>query len=169
MFPVFQPGTYLGFTWSSDSSIGLAEFEAVITDDRLDFRMATGTSIHTDGMDAVHIKELSRQEIAEHFNDGTDVQTIRGVKLGESGVVMLLLAEPDEAAKQAIVNEGGLPGDINRIVVLGLPNDYGFDHSMLALPEQVAAGTHERNITNLEANFGKGVFPRLALDGKPTK
>jgi hypothetical protein len=167
----FVNGVYKGFTWSDDAPQVVCEMDVILDDLLLTLRIATGTRILMPvSVRRSEIRDLRREEIAAHYNEGADIEGIVGIELGEGGIHLLLLREPTDEEVNADLEPGEEPilaSDVNRILVLGLPGEEAFGHSMLFTPEQVHAGTFDRAVALTEQQLGKGTIPRIANNGKP--
>ncbi len=147
-------GTYLGYSPTDESAVGVGEIEIVIGDETMSMRFATGLMIETDSLPRADVRGLSSEEIAAHYENGVDTKDIRGLKIGEEGADLLFLPDdPDDKGP--------------RLIVLGLSGGEIFGPSLLFSPSQVAAGLFDEAVRETENQAGRtGVIPRLANDGR---
>ncbi len=150
-------GTYLGFSPTDESGVGVGELEVIISDDNVNFRFATGLEVHSDEAPR-EFRELTPDELAELFNPGADVTGARAYMLGDDGPIFLFLADSPE-----------LPAETLSILILRLVSaeiDSIFGPTHMFSPKQVEAGYFEAAVAEIEDLQGDpGVIPRLARNG----
>ncbi len=150
-------GTYLGFTPTDESGVGLGEVEVVISDDSVSFRIATGLEVHSDEVPR-ELRPLTPDELAELFNPGADITGTTGYMLGDDGPIFLFLADLPE-----------VPAEASKVLILRFVNDEIdgiFGPTRMFTPKQVEAGYFEAAVVEIETVQGDpGVIPRLARNG----
>jgi hypothetical protein len=148
-------GKYLGISPTEESPCAYGEAEFTLNDETFSLRRATVQRIVTimEGPRSDLI-ELMAGEISVHFRDGADIRGISGLRYGESGVILLLF--PD------------VPGyeDTCRMLILGLPGAVAFGPSRFFTPDQIAAGSFDRFVANVDETIGPNAIPRLADEGR---
>lgn len=142
-------GTYRGFTPTDESAVGVGEMQIIINTQRLSMLIATGLKVQEDHMDLSDVHELRPSEIAAEFNDGADIDGVRGFRLGDTGVRLLFLRPPEP------------PG----LIVRGLFGEEAFGHSMLLTPQQIEDGLFDETIREVEEAYGKNLIPLIAHGG----
>lgn len=148
-------GTYLGIGPSIASRVESGEAELVISDETVTMRLATGVNVVTVfDVPRSALVELSTSEIASHYRPGADINGIIAWRIGETGHIMLLLADLPGSEEDA------------RMIVLGLPEEDVFDPASLFTPAQVAAGCHTRALTMFDAAVAPFSVPRLVRNGR---
>jgi hypothetical protein len=169
-------GTYKGATHSDSSPMVMCELRMDLNEEGARLRIATGEHVEDDLIEHNELVDMTPEQIAREFNDGTDISGVIGMQIDEideEGVRFLLLREMTDAEVEE-ANREREPGepiasaiDFNRLIIRGLPGEEVFGYSMLFTPEQVEAGCFDRFLARLTAEAGEGMFPRIEYDGKP--
>jgi len=151
-------GTYRGLTPTDESPSALGEMEVVIDDRNVSLRIATGLEIVTDSVPRSEVKDLTHDEVVAQFNEGADITDVVGIKLGDDGVILLLLADP--ANLRGLSGEGREESrNAARVVVRGMFGEEAFGPSHLFTPQQVEAGLFDQALTAIEAEVGPLAVP----------
>ncbi|MBI2632809.1 MAG: hypothetical protein HYW78_00250 [Parcubacteria group bacterium] len=148
-------GTYLGFSPTDESAVGLGEIEVTIGPQKITTRIATGLEILEDDIDISEFRPMTDEEMKIMIQETSPYAArMKGFKNKNSEFPILLFIEnPSENEIGLVINTGGM-GEI-----LG--------PTFLFSPTQVARGDYEKAIQLIENNYGKkGVIPRLRNDGK---
>jgi hypothetical protein len=157
-------GTYRGLTWTDESPSVMGEMEVVIDDTSFHMRIATGLELITDSLPRSEVRDITTDEVAAHFNEGSDITDVVGVQVGHDGVVLLRLADPDNLLGLSD-EEREESRDAPRVMVLGMTGAEVFGPSLLFTPSQVEAGLFDRCLAGIQAELGRNAVPLIAHNG----
>lgn len=144
-------GKYVGFSPTCESAVAMGEIEAVISEEKIVFRMATGLKIHYEEVPTSVFRRMSADQILDQFEPGTGPHDdVVGFMANEGYPILLFLRDETPEKYQLVVRTGGL-GD-----VLGPTILFGPDHE----------AKFEEAVKSVEIAFGKEVVPRLSRGGK---
>ncbi len=144
-------GTYIGFSPTDESKIGLGEIEMIIDEHGLKMRHATGLTIREETALLEQVRELTGDEVRSHFIADSDQHTrVDGFQVGR-GAVLLFWKEPTVDESRLIVRLGEF------VEILG--------PTMLYDAYQVAEGAFDRVIDEIAELGGAYAFPRLEYGG----
>jgi len=150
-------GTYRGLSPTAESGVVCGELEVIISDETIAYRFATGLEVHSDSIERTLMRELTTSEVTDLFNEGADITGVTGHMIGETGPILLFLADAPEAPDA--------PGVI-ALRFVSEEIDGVFGPSYLWRPDQVTAGYFRRAIDAIEEEQDDpGVIPRLDNNG----
>jgi hypothetical protein len=145
-------GTYRGFSPTDESNICIGELEVTLSDEGLRARFATGLYVQ-DEFNATHFSPMSPEEIEGEYKQGSPyVERTLGFRAKDGLPKLLFLQDPQD-------NEYGLVMRVGEMREILGP-------TLLFSPAQVSSGAFDRFLKGIEEYAGRGVFPRLANDGK---
>ena len=146
-------GKYVGLNFSSDSELGLGEFEVTISERKISSRLATGNGIQTESIATAGFRPLSDAEIGEDAQKSPEDAhlSVAGFRHQTGNPSLYFLTDAEKGIRALFVVTGGLAGFLDPIPLL---DEAG-----------VAQGELDKLIALAEGS-DKGMLPRLANGGR---
>lgn len=145
-------GKYVGFAPTDESAVVMGEIEAVISEERIVIRMATGITIQTEEIPTSIFQRMSATQVLSQFNPGTGQhEKVVGFIADEGYPILLFLPDETSGKFQLVVRTGDMSEILGPTILFGPNHEEKFEEAVKAV----------------ESNFGrKGVVPRLSRNGK---
>ncbi len=145
-------GKYVGFAPTDESDVRMGEIEAVISDEKIAIRMATGLAIEQEELPTSIFQSMSTHQILGEFNPGTGPhEDVVGFIANEGHPILLFLPDETPGKFQLVVRTSGMGEILGPTILFGTDQEEKFEEAIKAI----------------ETSFGKsGVVPRLLNDGK---
>ena len=147
-------GVYRGFTPTDESALAIGEMELTIGEEELVARLATGLMIREERIPRTEFVPMTGEELSKEFKEGSSYATqMIGFRQKDGGIPKLLfMPNPSDEDFGLIVRMGEMSE------ILG--------PTLLFSPAQVAGGKWADFLKNVNLEYGDGVFPLLANEGK---